>query len=73
VYGVSIDTEQALRDGPEKMGPPQGERESSLNLIIQPFALRSILWFASVSKGVLARKSTLPVWRGDDDGRIHVG
>ena len=62
-WGRSINGEQALRDGPEKMGPPQGERKCSLKSITQPFALRSRLLLAA-SRRAPAGEGRRSRWAG---------
>ena len=44
----------ALRDGPERMGPPHGERNAFLESTAQPLTLRSRRFSGGVSKGVFS-------------------
>jgi hypothetical protein len=45
----------ALRDGPEKVRPPQRERKTALEATTQPFALRSRRLCGGFSKGGLGK------------------
>jgi hypothetical protein len=60
-----MNSKPALRDGPEKMGPPQGEPKAFLKTTIQRFALRSRLHLAA-SRRARSRESRHSLWQEEE-------